>query len=83
LRAFIARTFFRYSKLQARIRGWYGLRNENSGDQRGSADELLAWGNTAMEPHLFRIKPRGSSGESYSHEGEEFCTFSAANSKFG
>ena len=34
--------------------------------------ELLAWGNTAMEPHLFRIKPRGSSGESYSHEGEEF-----------
>jgi len=34
--------------------------------------ELLAWGNTAMEPHLFRIKPGGSSGESYSHEGEEF-----------
>ena len=34
--------------------------------------ELLAWGNTAMEPHLFRIKPSGGSGESYSHEGEEF-----------
>jgi DNA-binding transcriptional MerR regulator/mannose-6-phosphate isomerase-like protein (cupin superfamily) len=34
--------------------------------------ELLAWGNTAMEPHLFRIKPNGGSGESYSHEGEEF-----------
>ena len=34
--------------------------------------ELLAWGNTAMEPHLFRIKPGGSSGESYTHEGEEF-----------
>jgi DNA-binding transcriptional MerR regulator/quercetin dioxygenase-like cupin family protein len=34
--------------------------------------ELLAWGNTAMEPHLFRIKPRAGSGESYSHEGEEF-----------
>jgi DNA-binding transcriptional MerR regulator/quercetin dioxygenase-like cupin family protein len=34
--------------------------------------ELLAWGNTAMEPHLFRIKPGGSSGESYAHEGEEF-----------
>src|SRR5258705_9871994 len=34
--------------------------------------ELLACGNTAMEPHLFRIKPRGGSGESYSHEGEEF-----------
>lgn len=34
--------------------------------------ELLAWGNTAMEPHLFRVKPGGSSGESYTHEGEEF-----------
>jgi len=34
--------------------------------------ELLAWGNTAMEPHLFRIKPNGGSGESYTHEGEEF-----------
>ena len=34
--------------------------------------ELLAWGNTAMEPHLFRIKPGCGSGESYSHEGEEF-----------
>jgi DNA-binding transcriptional MerR regulator/mannose-6-phosphate isomerase-like protein (cupin superfamily) len=34
--------------------------------------ELLAWGNTAMEPHLFRVKPHSGSGESYSHEGEEF-----------
>ena len=34
--------------------------------------ELLAWGNTVMEPHLFRIKPQAGSGESYSHEGEEF-----------
>jgi len=34
--------------------------------------ELLAWGNKAMEPHLFRIKPRAGSGESYTHEGEEF-----------
>jgi len=34
--------------------------------------ELLAWGNTVMEPHLFRIKPGGNSGESYTHEGEEF-----------
>jgi DNA-binding transcriptional MerR regulator/mannose-6-phosphate isomerase-like protein (cupin superfamily) len=34
--------------------------------------ELRAWGHTAMEPHLFRIKPGGGSGESYSHEGEEF-----------
>jgi DNA-binding transcriptional MerR regulator/mannose-6-phosphate isomerase-like protein (cupin superfamily) len=34
--------------------------------------ELLAWGNTVMEPHLFRIKPHAGSGESYAHEGEEF-----------
>jgi len=34
--------------------------------------ELLAWGNTVMEPHLFRVKPGGGSGESYTHEGEEF-----------
>jgi DNA-binding transcriptional MerR regulator/quercetin dioxygenase-like cupin family protein len=34
--------------------------------------ELLAWGNTSMEPHLFRVKLGGGSGESYAHEGEEF-----------
>jgi DNA-binding transcriptional MerR regulator/quercetin dioxygenase-like cupin family protein len=34
--------------------------------------ELLSWGNTVMEPHLFRIAPAAGSGESYSHEGEEF-----------
>ena len=34
--------------------------------------ELLAWGNTVMEPHLFRISPKGGSGESYTHVGEEF-----------
>lgn len=34
--------------------------------------ELLAWGQTVMEPHLFRVKPNGGSGESYTHEGEEF-----------
>jgi len=34
--------------------------------------ELLAWGNTVMEPHLFRIAPGAGSGEGYAHEGEEF-----------
>jgi DNA-binding transcriptional MerR regulator/mannose-6-phosphate isomerase-like protein (cupin superfamily) len=34
--------------------------------------ELLAWGNTVMEPHLFRIAPDSGSGDSYTHEGEEF-----------
>lgn len=40
--------------------------------ESGVRMELLAWGNTAMEPHLFRVKPGGGSGESYTHEGEEF-----------
>jgi len=39
---------------------------------RGVRMELLAWGNTVMEPHLFRIAPGAGSGESYAHEGEEF-----------
>jgi DNA-binding transcriptional MerR regulator/quercetin dioxygenase-like cupin family protein len=34
--------------------------------------ELLAWGNTVMEPHLFRVAPQSGSGDSYAHEGEEF-----------
>jgi DNA-binding transcriptional MerR regulator len=34
--------------------------------------ELLAWGNTVMEPHLFRVASQAGSGDSYSHEGEEF-----------
>lgn len=34
--------------------------------------ELLAWGNTVMEPHMFRIAPEAGSGDPYSHEGEEF-----------
>lgn len=34
--------------------------------------ELLAFGKTCMEPHLFRIAPGASSGGSYDHAGEEF-----------
>lgn len=34
--------------------------------------ELLAWGNTMMEPHLFRVAPEAGSGDPYAHEGEEF-----------
>jgi DNA-binding transcriptional MerR regulator/mannose-6-phosphate isomerase-like protein (cupin superfamily) len=34
--------------------------------------ELLAWGNTVMEPHLFRVAPKAGSGDSYTHDGEEF-----------
>lgn len=39
---------------------------------RGVRMELLAWGHTVMEPHLFRIAPSAGSGEAYAHEGEEF-----------
>ncbi len=38
----------------------------------GVTMELLAWGNTVMEPHLFRISPEAGSGDSYAHAGEEF-----------
>jgi DNA-binding transcriptional MerR regulator/uncharacterized cupin superfamily protein len=34
--------------------------------------ELLASGKITMEPHMFRLAPGAGSGESYSHEGEEF-----------
>ena len=34
--------------------------------------ELLASGKITMEPHLFHVAPGAGSGESYSHEGEEF-----------
>lgn len=34
--------------------------------------ELLAWGDTVMEPHLFRVAPGKGSGGPYAHEGEEF-----------
>jgi DNA-binding transcriptional MerR regulator/uncharacterized cupin superfamily protein len=41
-------------------------------NEPGICIELLAHGSTAMEPHLFRLAPGTSSGESYYHEGEEF-----------
>src|SRR5580693_8234459 len=39
---------------------------------KGVRMELLAWGNTVMEPHLFRVAPEAGSGDSYTHDGEEF-----------
>src|SRR5216684_8666286 len=39
---------------------------------RGVRMELLAWGNTVMEPHLFSIAAGAGSGDSYTHVGEEF-----------
>ena len=41
-------------------------------NEPGVQIELLALGNTAMEPHLFHLAPGASSGGSYHHEGEEF-----------
>src|ERR1700692_2804138 len=45
---------------------------EGLGAGPGVRMELLAWGNTVMEPHLFRVAPEAGSGDSYAHEGEEF-----------
>ena len=39
---------------------------------KGVRMELLSWGNTLMEPHLFCVAPSAGSGSSYAHEGEEF-----------
>lgn len=40
--------------------------------ESGVTMELLAFGVCQMEPHLFRIAPRATSGGTYQHEGEEF-----------
>ena len=34
--------------------------------------DLLAWGDTVMEPHLFHVAPGKGSGSPYAHPGEEF-----------
>jgi DNA-binding transcriptional MerR regulator/mannose-6-phosphate isomerase-like protein (cupin superfamily) len=41
-------------------------------NEPGVVIELLALGERAMEPHLFRLAPGATSGESYYHQGEEF-----------
>ena len=40
----------------------------------GPACAWSCWrgGTRVMEPHLFRVAPEAGSGESYTHEGEEF-----------
>ncbi|HEY5214429.1 MAG TPA: MerR family transcriptional regulator [Acidobacteriaceae bacterium] len=44
--------------------------------------ELLAEGERAMEPHMFRIAPGASSGGSYHHEGEEFLYVLSGSCEF-
>ena len=51
--------------------------------ESGVRMELLAWGNTAMEPHLFRIKPGGGSGNPMRTKAKNFCTSCAANLRSG
>jgi DNA-binding transcriptional MerR regulator/quercetin dioxygenase-like cupin family protein len=62
--------FFDAAKSQSRVVPPSGRKVLEAGP--GVRMELLAWGNTVMEPHLFRIAPDAGSGESYAHEGEEF-----------
>jgi DNA-binding transcriptional MerR regulator/mannose-6-phosphate isomerase-like protein (cupin superfamily) len=62
--------FFNAAKSQSRVVQPNGRKVLEAGP--GVRMELLAWGNTVMEPHLFRIAPDAGSGESYTHEGEEF-----------
>ena len=51
-------------------------------NQPGITIELLAEGETAMEPHLFHIAPGASSGGSYHHEGEEFIYVISGSCEF-
>ena len=62
--------FFDPAESNSRLVRPAGRKVLEAGD--GVRMELLAWGNTVMEPHLFRIAPQAESGESYTHEGEEF-----------
>jgi DNA-binding transcriptional MerR regulator/quercetin dioxygenase-like cupin family protein len=51
-------------------------------NEPGIRIELLAEGETAMEPHLFHIAPGASSGGSYHHEGEEFLYVISGSCEF-
>lgn len=44
--------------------------------------ELLALGNSVMQPHLYRIAPGSSSGGAYHHEGEEFVYVISGSCEF-
>ena len=41
--------------------------------------ELLAWGNTVMEPHLFRVAPQAGSGDPTPTKAKNFSTCCAEN----
>jgi DNA-binding transcriptional MerR regulator/quercetin dioxygenase-like cupin family protein len=70
--------FYRTNILEFFDANGAGRRHVRQGERKvlqagpGVRMELLAWGNTVMEPHLFRVSPHAGSGESYAHEGEEF-----------
>jgi DNA-binding transcriptional MerR regulator/quercetin dioxygenase-like cupin family protein len=51
-------------------------------NEPGITIELLAEGETAMEPHLFHIAPGASSGGSYHHEGEEYIYVISGSCEF-
>ena len=51
-------------------------------NEPGITIELLAEGETAMEPHLFHIAAGASSGGSYHHEGEEYIYVISGSCEF-
>jgi DNA-binding transcriptional MerR regulator/quercetin dioxygenase-like cupin family protein len=51
-------------------------------NEPGIMIELLAEGETAMEPHLFHVAPGASSGGSYHHEGEEYIYVISGSCEF-
>jgi len=64
---------FALRKRPAKTLGWFGPRSEKSWrPMRACEWNSLHGATTAMEHICSALKPRGGSGESYSHEGEEF-----------
>jgi DNA-binding transcriptional MerR regulator/quercetin dioxygenase-like cupin family protein len=73
-------TFFGKSKKSRKL--VRPAQRKSISNEPGIKIELLAEGETAMEPHLFHIAPGASSGGSYHHEGEEYIYVVSGSCEF-
>ena len=71
-----------FSKAKTRSKLVRPQQRKSISNEPGIRIELLAEGETAMEPHLFHIAPGASSGGSYHHEGEEYIYVIAGSCEF-
>lgn len=61
-----------FSKTKSRSKLVRPAQRESISNEPGITIDLLAEGETQMEPHIFKIAPGAGSGGAYHHEGEEF-----------